>query len=302
MSRTVRCRILGPLAAEVAGAEVDLGGPRPRSLLAGLLLDVDRVVDPESLIAAIWGDRPPASARALLSVHVSALRKAFVAAGCADEVIETVGSGYRVRSDTVALDAHLAAQRIETARSAAGAGRHGDAEETFRAALDLWHGPVLDGLCSPPIRAGAQRLAELRLAAAEEWAELALLLGHLDAVADALPAVLAEQPLRERARAQLMLALARLGRKADALEVYEQGHQLLVEEQGLEPGAVLTDLRNAIDDDALPTQLAGAAAAVDSYRLVELPPAVPHFTGRQTDLAVLDSLLDHSTTRPGTWP
>lgn len=292
MTGAVRCRILGPLTVAVDGTAVGLGGPRPQLLFATLLLDADRVVGPDQLIAGIWGDEPPSSARALLSVHVSALRKAFAAAGCAADVIETVGSGYRVDSAVVEVDAQVAERRVDAARTAVEAGRHGEAVADFEAALALWHGRVLDGLSSPPVRAGAHRLAELRLAVTEEWAEQALLLGRYADVADEISGVLDEQPLRERARAQLMRALAGLGRRDEALAVYARGRDLLAEEQGLEPGATLTELMDAIRDG---TWSRPASVAGDRVRPAQLPPPVGHFAGRGGDLAALDALLD----RPG---
>ncbi|MQA81104.1 MAG: transcriptional regulator [Streptosporangiales bacterium] len=290
---TVELSILGPLEASVDGRAVHLGGPRPRLVLAALLLDAGRVVPVERLVDAVWGDEPPASARALVTVHVSALRKAFMRAGCDDEVIETASGGYRVRVDAVGVDALRVDDAIAAARSAVECERHDEAAALLRAALALWRGPVLEASRPAGNDAGVARYDELRVVALEEWVEAELALDRYREVLGDLTSLVAEHPLRERPRAQLMLALWRSGRPADALDVYQQGRRLLVDELGLEPGAPLRELHEAILRDEAPAEPdPDADTAAPEPRPAELPPAVPAFTGRATELAALDSLLD----------
>lgn len=294
---TVELAILGPLEASVDGRPVHLGGPRPRLVLAALLLDAGRVVPVERLVDAVWGDEPPASARALVTVHVSALRKAFVQAGCDAEVIETVSGGYRVRLDTVGVDARRVDDALAAARRAAGCERHDEAAALLREALALWRGPVLEASRPAGTGAGVARYDELRVVVLEEWADAELTLGRHREVLGELTSLVAEQPLRERPRAQLMLALWRSGRPASALDVYRQGRQALVDELGLEPGSALRELHQAIlRDEAPPESDPGSApdtvADAPPPRPAELPPAVPAFTGRAEELAALDAMLD----------
>ncbi|MCG5217809.1 BTAD domain-containing putative transcriptional regulator [Streptosporangium soli] len=283
-------RILGPLEAVVDGRPVGLGGVRPRLLLATLLLSPGRRVPLDGLIESVWGAEPPGSARTQLSIHVSALRRAL---GNAD-VIETVDSGYRIRAENARIDVLTAERRLARAEEEVAAGRTEEAVAVLEEALALWRGPVLAGLDSAVIADGARRLEELRLAAAEEWAELKLALGqHRELVGD-LTSLLAEQPFRERLRAALMLALSRSGRQADALEVYREGRVLLVDELGQEPGPELRELEQAIlrEDPSLglpsPEPRHGDMAAMVP---AELPGDVGTFTGRDEEIERLCELL-----------
>jgi len=259
----VEFRILGPMqAAGRGGRSVHLKGYRPRLLLATLLLDAGRVVSTERLGEAVWDDRPPTSMRTQVAIAVSGLRRAFRVAGIEAPVIETVRPGYRVNIAAVRIDAEVAEEAVALAREAAGAGRADEAAERYRAALALWRGPVLAGLDSPIVAAGGLRWTELRLTAAEELAELQLARGHHHEVTGELMALVAENPLRERPRAQLMTALARAGRQAESLEVYQDGRRILDEELGLEPGRALRDLQEAIlREDPFVQQLPMAWAA-----------------------------------------
>lgn len=287
----VDLRMLGPLEAAVEGCPVPLGGTRQQLLLAALLLEAGRVIHVDRLVFAVWGDEPPPSARRLISVHVSGLRKAFRRAGC-DEVIETVTGGYRLRSDAVRLDAAVAEELVGSARTAAAAGDGAGASARFREALDLWRGPVLDALRTPAIAQGAASWEEMRLVAFEEWAHLELALGrHLELV-EQLTYVVAESPLRETPRALLMEALWRSGRRSEALEAYDDGHRLLVDELAMEPGDRLRELRETIlrSEPRTGTTRQGATSAV-APRPAELPPAPAVFVGREAELELLDGLL-----------
>jgi DNA-binding SARP family transcriptional activator len=229
-------RILGPLAVIRAdGHSAVLGGRKPRTLLAALLLARGRVVPDERLISLLWeGDRP-STVDAQLCTYVSRLRKGL---GRPARLVRT-GGGYLLAPGSGTVDAEeferLAARGHDDLR----AGRAARAAETFRAALELWRGPVLAGVAEP-LRAGeAARFEELRLAVLEGRIEAEVASGdHLRAVPDATGLVF-DHPLRERARALLMTALCASGRPADAVAVYHRGRRILDERLGIAPGPAL---------------------------------------------------------------
>lgn len=296
MADTAKCRVLGPLEVVVGYRDVPLGGQRPRALLAALLLEAGHAVPMEGLAEAVWGTELPGSVRSQVSIHVSALRKAFARAGCVEDVIETTPGGYRLRSDAVRIDARLATEHIDKAREAAAQGRTDEAIGLFQEALDTWRGPTLAGLDSPALAARTARWDELRLAATEERVDLELAAGRHNALVGELRSLVAEHPFREQVRVQLMLALARAGRQADALEVFRDGRRCLVDELGLEPGPELRRLEQAIltaevgpvgrVQPEIAVQPPGAhhrpepAAAVPN----ELPGDVATFTGRAAEV------------------
>lgn len=287
--------ILGPLVTTVGGRSVHPGGPRAQATLAALLLADGQIVPMERLIDQVWGTEPPASGRNQVMIAVSVLRKALRTAGGDPDLIETVASGYRIR--TVDLDAHQAELCLEQARQSPLAVKAALLRET----LGLWRGQVLAGINSQPLRAVADRWEELRLSVLEDWAEAELELGRHRELVGVLGVSVAEHPLRERTRAQLMLALHRSGRQVEALEVYDRGRSVLVEELGLEPGQVLRDMHAAILRDEPDVRWSGAEARLVTassdescprVRPAQLPPAVSAFTGRRGELSALDELLD----------
>src|SRR4051794_4224262 len=260
-------RILGPLEVLSDGRPLDLGGQKPRALLALLLLEANRVVPRDALIDALWDESPPETARKALQVHVSQLRKAL-----GRERLQTAEPGYRLCVEPGELD-------LDRFRGLEDEGRLDDA-------LALWRGAPLADLGEQRFaRAAAARLAELRLACLEERADRALAAGRHAELAGELEALVTANPLRERLRAQLMLCLYRCGRQADALEAYRAGRAVLVDELGIEPGRPLRDLQAAIlrQDGAL--DLAPGPAAV-----AEAPRGL--FVGREAELAALDEALD----------
>jgi WD40 repeat protein/serine/threonine protein kinase len=242
-------RILGPLDVVADGKALDLRGRKQRALLAVLLLEANRVVSSDRLIEALWEERPPETAEKALRVHVSQLRKLL-----GKERLETRAPGYLLRVGPDELD--LA--RFLRLRD----------EAKLEQALTLWRGPPLADFASEGFaQAEIARLEELRLAALEERIGHDLARGRHGEVAGELEALVREHPLRERLRAQLMLALYRSGRQADALDAYRAARTALVEERGIEPGRELRELEKQIlkQDPAL--DLAGEP--LRGYRLLE---------------------------------
>ncbi|MFC7386578.1 AfsR/SARP family transcriptional regulator [Sphaerisporangium rhizosphaerae] len=286
-------RYLGPLEVQAGGRRLRIGSPRQRVVLAMLLLSCDCVVSVDSLVDAVWGGSPPATGRTQVAICIAALRKLFAAAGYHD-VIATVSPGYKLVSEGCRIDGEQFVRLVEEGQAALQQGRTTEASAKLDEALKLWWGPALAGVPSSVVEGKAIRLEETRLAVYEESLALKLeLRQHTDLVPD-LAALVREHPLRERARALLMLAQYRGGRRSEALEIFNEGRRRLVEDLGLEPGPILRDMQAAIFRDD--PKLASVRAPVPSVwtRVVpaQLPPSAPLFTGRQADLAALDGLLD----------
>ncbi|MGK5632711.1 BTAD domain-containing putative transcriptional regulator, partial [Streptomyces sp. URMC 123] len=296
-ARGLEFGILGPLRVVAGGRPLPVGGPRQRTILAMMLLAQGRVVSVDRLVDVVWDGRPPATARTQVAICIAGLRKTFKAVGCEDEVIVTAHPGYLLRVDDHRIDAVEFGRLVAEAREGARAGRAESAEALLRQALGLWRGPALAGVAGRPVEGEAAQLEEHRLAAHEEWTELRLELGHHQALIPELADLVREHPLRERPRAQLMLAQYRAGRRAEALEAFREARGRFIEELGLEPGPALLELHDAIlrDDPALTP-----AARPRPYegRITEpevipahLPAPPPLFVGRAADLAALDALV-----------
>ena len=248
VENVVTFALLGPLAATVDGAPVDVGGPRQRLLLAVLVDRRNTVVPRSRLIAALWDDEPPDSAEAALHNAVSQLRRSLEPARASGEpsrVLETRAGGYLLRVGDGAVDVDVVAGlRAEAARLAE-AGDAARAAATLERALGLWQGEALGDLAAPAARAIATELDGLRIDLEEDLADLRLALGrHRDAAGRLAPLVQA-YPLRARLREQLMLALYRAGRPQEALASYRDGYRQFAE-LGLEPDPALRQLERAI--------------------------------------------------------
>ena len=250
-------RILGPLEVVDHHGPVRLGGPKQRATLAILLLSANRVVSVDRLADDLYAGEPPVTAVTQVQRQISELRKALGDASA----IETRAPGYVIRITPGQLDLARFERLAEEARQALARDDATRAAELFRDALHLWRGTPLADLASEPFAAmPIARLEEIRSAAVERRIEADMQLGrHRELVAE-LEELVAVEPLRERFRAQLMLALYRSGRQAEALEVYRRGRDLLVGELGIEPTAALRELERAIlaQDPAL--DLASPAA------------------------------------------
>jgi DNA-binding SARP family transcriptional activator len=241
-------RILGPLEAyDDDGRPVELGGRQQRLVLAVLLLHRNGVVSVDRLVDVIWGERPPANAARNVQVHVSRLRKAF-------ENIRTRANGYVLELDAGAVDVDRFERLVEESRQEASKGELERARATLQEALALWRGRALaDFAYDSFAQSEIARLEELRLGALEDEVDVELALGLEHEAIPAARALVAEHPLRERPRGQLMLGLYRSGRKAEALRVYDEARRALVEELGFEPGERLQALQRAVltDDPSL---------------------------------------------------
>ena len=234
--------ILGPVEARLNGKPVPLGGPKPRALLAMLLLEANSVVSRDRLIEGLWGERLPPTAGHTLDDYISRLRKALGA-----DRIERRPPGYLVRVQPGELDlAHfdglLEEGRAQLTRSDAAA-----AAETLRNALGLWRGPALADVLSEPFASvEADRLEEKHLSALEDRIEADLALGGGAELVAELEALAREHAFNERLLGQLMLALYRCGRQAEALELFRTARHRLADELGLEPGMQLRQLERQI--------------------------------------------------------
>jgi DNA-binding SARP family transcriptional activator len=238
-------RLLGPLEVTDGDGAVKLAEGRQRAVLVLLLLHRNEAVSSDRLIDALWGQRPPATAAKVLQNHVGQLRRAL---GDRDGArLQTRGRGYSVRVDAGELDVERFEQLMRDGSDALGRDEPAVAAARLRDALALWRGPALadvayDSFAQPEIA----RLEEQRLVALEQRIDADLALGrHADVIGE-LQALVAEHPLRERLRGQLMLALYRSGRQAQALEVFQDARRALVDELGVEPGPPLRELQEAI--------------------------------------------------------
>jgi DNA-binding SARP family transcriptional activator len=238
MSReSVDARLLGPLEVERDGVPVALGGPAQRALLARLLLDPNRTVAVDRLLEDLWGEDAPASAVKMVHIYVSMLRKLLPAG-----VLVTRSPGYVVAIEPEAVDLVRFERLGKEGRAALAGGSAAEAADRLREALALWRGPALAEFDEPFAAIESARLEELRLACVEDRIDADLSLGRHAGLVGELDALVARHPLRERPRGQLMLALYRSGRQADALAGYRRLRQLLSTELGIEPSRSLREL------------------------------------------------------------
>ena len=266
----LRVNLLGPLEVWDGRSRLRSSGVVQERILVTLLLETGRVLPVSRLVAAAWGDAPPATASHQVRKAVADLRRRLPG-GTA--LIVTDGPGYRVVLDGDRLDLTQFQDRLREAKHAAGAGRAADAVRALQAGLALWRGRVLSGTGGPVIEAAATALEERRLAAADELYRLRLELGEGAELIAELRALADQFPLRESLRGHLMLALYRAGRQADALEEYHRVRKLLDEELGISPGPGLARVYEDILRES--PELGGPAPA----RVDPVPPSAPAHTG-----------------------
>lgn len=238
----VEFELLGPVTVRRDGRELPLGGPKQRALLAILLLHANEAVSRDRLIDGIWGERPPPTAAHTLDNYVSRLRKAL-----GDGRLSRRAPGYVLHVEPDELDLDRFERLLRDGREQLAQGDANDAAETLRSALALWRGPALaDVLYEPFARGESERLEERRLMAIEERLAADLARGRAHELVPELEAQSREHPLRERLLGQLMLALYRSGRQAEALAVLQAARHRLADELGLEPGPQLRELERHI--------------------------------------------------------
>lgn len=291
-------RLLGPL--HVLNARITAS--RQMTVLSMLLLEANQVVPVGRLVDAVWEDSPPATAKSQIQICISTIRRALHDAGLSDR-IGTSPAGYRIRVEDGELDLRSFNELLGEGRTAVREHRLEAAASALRRALALYQGEPLTGVDSRVVRAAAARLAERRLAAAEEYLEVELRLGRHRELIDELMALVTEHPLRERLWHQLMTALYRSGRQADALAAYQLARQATVDDLGLEPSESLRSLERAIlTGNAEPALMADLELADSEETLVPVPrmtpAAVPDFTGHHELIDELCDFLRRRATPP----
>ena len=230
--------ILGPLEATDDGASVDLAGGKQRALLAFLLLQAGRVVPMDSLVDGLWGEDVPESAPKMVQIFVSQLRKRLPRG-----LIQTRSPGYRLELEGHTLDLQVFEELHARGREALADGRLDEAARELRGALDLWRGVPLAEFAEPFARLEEARLVEQQLTCLEERVDAELALGRETELVAELEALVRLHPLRERPRGQLMLALYRCGRHAEALEAFQRFRRTLDDELGIDPPPRLKELQ-----------------------------------------------------------
>jgi len=278
----MRFALLGAMEVRLAdGAPVTIGAPKRRALLAALLLNANRPRSTEQLIDLLWGEEPPPAAVESLHAHVSRLRRDL-----GDGVLQRSPAGYLVKVAPGDLDVDVFEERLQAARRDVAAGAWAQASTRFGDALALWRGPALADVPEAFASEAAARLDDLRQAAIEDRIEADLALGRHAEVLPELEALTAATPLRERLWGQLMVALYRSGRQADALASYRRLRRLLRDELGIDPSPPLQELEVRIlrQDPAL-------AAATPAQATVRLPVPLTPIIGRADLLQSASSLL-----------
>ena len=274
MSELLEIRLLGPFEVLAGGTPADVGGSKRQALLAMLALRQGRVVDVDGLVDGLWGEELPAAPRNALHHHIARLRAAL-----GEESIVGSADGYALKGARV--DAVRFEELLAETRAALRDGDVPAAADAVASALALWRGSALQGLTGTAwFSAEARRLETLHVDALEEDFEVRLALGEHRELAPALRSALADNPFRERLWGQLMLALYRSGRQADALETFQEARRVLADELGLEPGPELRRLQEAI----LAHDPAIAAVPVVRRRRGNLPAPSTSFVGREDEL------------------
>ncbi|WBC12577.1 AfsR/SARP family transcriptional regulator [Micromonospora sp. WMMA1998] len=283
MSEALRFELLGPQRAWYADRPIDLGPAKQRAVLAVLLLAAGRPVPTGQIVEAVWPEEAPVNGPNVVQKHVAGLRRVLEpdrSPRTPARVLTLTDAGYLLRVAPETVDAVRFERGVRRARQAQSAGRAAEALDEVTAALELWQGEPFTGFAGPWFDAARHRLVELRAVALETRAELELAAGRHGEVVGRLVELVAEFPVRERLRLQLMLALYRSGRQAEALAAYRDFAASLREDYGIEPGEALQTLhRRILRSD--PTLLPTVAEPVDppAPGHVPAPPAPPGLGG-----------------------
>jgi DNA-binding SARP family transcriptional activator len=291
----IRFRLLGPLEYNAGHEWSPIGAAKQRALLAVLLVNANRAVPADHLVAELWGERPPASAAGLLAGYVWRLRRSL---GDPDgRVLATRPPGYHLVVPPGAADVHDYEALVAAGRRSLAAGDLPSAVATLSAALDMWRGtPLADVPLVPSVLSEQARLEEGRLAVLEARIGAELGLGRHEALLPELKVMVAQHPLRERLHAHLLVALYRTGQQAEALGAYRDLRRLLIDELGIEPSKPLRELqRRILREDPLLTETveeAGPATAILRLAVPRtLPADVPAFVGRDAEVARISARL-----------
>ncbi|MFF0449963.1 BTAD domain-containing putative transcriptional regulator [Streptomyces sp. NPDC004609] len=284
----MRFAVLGSVRAWRAGAELNLGRPQERALLALLLIRAGQPVAMSDLVAVLWGEQPPHSAVNVIRRHVGSLRRLLepgLPVRAAGRWLVRASGGYRLVTDAESLDLLAFRQLSEEARQAVAENAPARALDLFTEALGLWRGPVADGL-APETRAllPVDTLDHEHLLAVREAADAAVAAGRPGAVLAELRNAAADHPLDEPVQARLMLALAATGRRTEALSTYEAVRERLATELGIDPGPELLDVHRTVLIDASPTAAPSRPHVQALPTPAQLPHDLPTFTGRRTEL------------------
>ncbi|MGI5501433.1 AfsR/SARP family transcriptional regulator [Lentzea sp. CA-135723] len=296
----MRVLLLGPVDLRDGERSIGLGGTKPKTMLAALMLQPRQVVPIEQLIGHLWDEDPPRSATALVHTYVSTLRRAFASTG-RDQVLVTRAPGYSLAVQAGESDLEAFEALVERARRLERAEQHEDAATHYQRALELWRGPALSGIDAPFARAKALALEEERAGAEEGIARCQLVQRHFSEVISRMSGLVARNPVREEAHGLLMRALYESERQADALAVYQNVRRYLDDELGVEPGEMLQQLHNNVLNGSLERVAAPAVVvpveavaeapvvvAVDQYTVPRhLPPDIGDFTGRAGQLDLM---------------
>ena len=290
--------ILGPLEVRRGGQLLDLGGSKQRTLLAALALEANRVVSDDQLVKILWGDWPAGGVVNSLRVHVHRLRRAIESNGDSDpaesRLLVRRQAGYSLLLSADELDLARFRKLINEARSTAVAGGHTHALALFDMALALWRGPILDDFGDAPFVSRQRlRLDKLRVEAFEDRFDLCLRMGLHRGNVSAIESLAEEYPLRERLQGQLLLALYRCGRQAEASDAYQRTRRRLLEDLGMEPGPELeATFREILRHEVIPVRSGdGEWRSATSSRRTNIPAELSSFIGRADQINEVSDLL-----------
>jgi predicted ATPase/DNA-binding SARP family transcriptional activator len=290
--QVVEFRILGSLEVRHAGGDVVISGAKQRLLLAALLVQAGEVVSGDRLIDILWGENLPANPRNALQIQVSQLRRRLSASG--HDLLASRPPGYRMQVQPDEVDAGVFVRLVDRGRAALGTGDVALARKALEEALALWRGPALQEFSGHPFAdTEIGRLEELRSAAQQALIEVRLRSGEHTVLISELERLVAQHPLREGLRGQLMVALYRSGRQAEALEVFHDTRRVLDEELGVDPTPELADLYERLlrhEDRAPPSTTARPAPDPPDPRRT-LPLSRSSFVGREQELDRIVDLL-----------
>jgi DNA-binding SARP family transcriptional activator len=299
----LRVSVLGPVMAWNGDQELPVGQPRQQAVLGILAMRANRIISRSELVDAVWGQGAPSSAEGGVYTYVAGLRRILEPGRSLrgpGRILVSSGAGYVLHLVPGQPDAVAFEQGLNRARQLRKNGELAGAVAELDAALGLWRGAAFAGVPGPFAETERARLGELHSAAAEERADALLAVGRHEEVLPDLTAMVADNPLQERMRGLLMLALYRSGRQAQALRVFEEGRGVLAEELGIDPGAELCRIHQQVltMDPALEATAPATAVHVPVHVPAHLPADAPGFAGRRDELRALHGMLERDSDSP----